>query len=122
MAPWGVPCHAMGGTMATPVGTATALHVNLTACHGHPHGTPMSTAPGVRVRVWVRVPWYVVKVRGRLRGMLWMMPWKGLPQVVPRHVAKKDNAVHARRGEVSLGAQERTKRKVTLYIHRFFHR
>ena len=40
----GRPWHAMGGTMAAPAATArapsTALHGNLTACNGNPHGTP----------------------------------------------------------------------------------
>ena len=44
-APWGVLWHATGGTIATPVATATALHDNPTECHGNPHGTPMFTAP-----------------------------------------------------------------------------
>ena len=74
--PWGVPWHAMCCTMAAPAATTTALHGNPTACQGNPHGTPMPTAPRVRVRV----PWYAVKVRGRFRGIL----WKVLSQVVPR--------------------------------------
>ena len=49
----------MRGTMATPAATATAspatLHGNPTTCHGNSHGTPMSTARGVSVRVRVRV-------------------------------------------------------------------
>ena len=86
----GTAWHATGGTMATPTVTATtsptALHGNPTACHGNPRGTTVSTAPrvGVRVRVRVgvraRVPWYAGEVRGSFR----CMPWKVLPQVVPR--------------------------------------
>ena len=41
---------------------------------------PLPTAPRVRVWVRVRVAWSAVEVRGRSRGM----PWKGLPQAVPR--------------------------------------
>ena len=86
----GTAWHATGGTMAPPTVTATtsptALHGNPTACHGNPRGTTVSTAPrvGVRVRVRVRVrarvPWYAGEVRGSFR----CMPWKVLPQVVPR--------------------------------------
>ena len=98
MAPWGMPWQAVGGTMATPSVTDTALHGNRTECHGNPHSTSMSTAPRVRVRVRGRVRWYVVEVRGRFGGMPWKMPWKVfLPQVVPRHVTacrKNDNNVH----------------------------
>ena len=41
----------------------------------------MVSAPWLRVRVMIGVPWYPVEVRGRLRGMPWKMSWKVLPQV-----------------------------------------
>ena len=97
--PHGISCHgirfhgAVGGAVAchgwyhgsprrNRDGTPwAALHGNLAACHDNPHGTPMSTAP----RVGVRVPWYAVEVRGMFRSRPWKMPWNLLPHVVPRH-------------------------------------
>ena len=83
---WGVPWNATGGTMATYAATATALHGSTTEYHGNPRGTPMFTAPRLGL--------------GLELGFHGMMPWKVLPQVVPRHVMKKVNNVHP-----SLGAR-----------------
>ena len=69
MAPRGVPWHAMGGTIATPVATASALHGNLTACHGNPHGTPTPAAPRLGLRLGLHgMPWRSVEGSVVCRG------------------------------------------------------
>ena len=83
--------------MATPAAITSAVHGNPTENHGHPHGTLKFTAPrlglglGLGLGLRSRVPWYAVKVRNGSGGMLWKIPWKVLPEVVPRHIVKKDN-------------------------------
>ena len=94
--PWGVLWHATGGTMATPVATATALHGSPTECNGNPHGTPMFTAPrlgsglglglGFHGMSWGSVEGSVV-CRGRRRGRFCCRWCHGMP----RHVVKKNN-------------------------------
>ena len=104
----------MRGTMTTPAATATscptAPHGNSAACHGNPHGTPMSTTPRARVRARDRVigiglelefsvPWNTVVCRGGP----WKVAWyyciccgrfpAGGATAMPRYVAKKDNNV-----------------------------
>ena len=92
--PWRWGTLTMSGSMANPAATVTALHGNPTARHPNPHGTPIFTAPRVRVRV--KTPWYAVGFRRRLR-----FPWyavesfaAGGATAMPRHVAKKDHNVH----------------------------
>ena len=94
--PWGLPGHAMGGTMAPPAATTTALHGNPTECHVNPRGTPMSTAPRLGLGLGLGfhgMPWRSaegsVVCCGRCRGRF-CRRWR---HGVPRHVAKKDNNV-----------------------------
>ena len=90
--PHGVAQNFMARRAATPSATSTALHGNPTESHGNPHVTPMFTAPRLGSGFHD-----AVEVRGGFGGMPWEMPWKVLPQVVPRHATacrEKDNNVH----------------------------
>ena len=99
MAPWGVPWHVMGGTMAVPAATATALHGRHSmATSRHVMTTP--TAPqcprhlglglGFHGMPWKSVECFVVG-RGRCRGTFCRTWYHGMPRLV----ARKDNNEHA---------------------------
>ena len=90
--PWGMSWHAMGGTMVTPATTATTPDGDPMACRGNLHGTPMSSAPRVRVRN--PCTWYAVKVREQLRGMPRKVFAAGGATAMLQHVAIEDNIVH----------------------------
>ena len=81
--------------MATTAATATALHGDPTACHGNPHGTPMSTAPRVGLGLGIGLGFQGMPRRSEegsvvCRGRFCRRWCHGMP----RPVAEKDNNAH----------------------------